>query len=290
MHTILTFFDRVNDMRINVILNYFLLVSFFVFKSQSQVSSEDRIAFAAIATAFVGFSYLFNRYTDYHYDIVVDGTEIKLARRTYLWISFGYFAVGSLLLLENPEYFPVLIIGAIFGIPYSVPTILKEPFKNYLFLKTIYSSGSKTAVIFYWLQCFTTSSLSESIAMSFIFFCSHTVFGILWDVRDIEADRVGHVRTIPNVYGVGAALTVATAANITGFLIDMSVFDTTVRDLAFFGLAGVLILLTEFVRHPRFFHTMIYCNIITKLFFVNDREFGILIGAARLFFGKILPF
>ena len=102
----------------------------------------------------------------------------------------------------------IFAIGILSAVSYSKSLFLKFPLKNYLIVKNLMSAGSKYFVLIAGAFLLSPLSINVILATSLVGFLLNIVFTILWDVRDIEADKVGNVRTLPVVFGRGKTLLV----------------------------------------------------------------------------------
>lgn len=240
-------------------------------------SAEGAVEFALVVTFLAGFAYLLNRYTDYHYDLVVDSGLKKFQRPTYLYLSFLFlflsllaFYYSSLPILSFPLAGSGLVIGILFGYVYSVRTFLPRPLKNYFIIKNLTSTVAKSVAFTIGAVILTLADLGTLAVVLISVFSVHLIYELLWDIRDIDSDRVGNVETLPTRFGKHVTL-IACLVVWSASIIAMSLLgDPNERFFIKYLLILLFILLTFVISRPRFFHSMIYGHLILNLFFVNE--------------------
>lgn len=271
-------FDKINDLRIHVAFNFFLITSWFLVSLD--VPTVLSIKYALVLFFFVEFSYLFNRYTDYSYDLIIDSAFKKLKRETYLHLSYISLFIGTFLFFYYEDIFTIhykiliFIVGLISTISYSKGIFFKFPLKNYLVTKNLMSAGSKYFMLIAGAFLLSPSSNFFIISTSLVGFLLNLVFTILWDVRDIEADKVGHVRTLPVVFGRKKTILLCFLLLCFSFL--YSVFYLHRYDDVFLTNQIIIlsfIIMVAFVKNPRYFHLMVYIMI---LFILSFNSYGLL--------------
>ncbi len=273
--TLLDSFDLVNDIRLHVLLNYFLTVSWLLYAMHA--SAEGAVEFALVVTFLAGFAYLLNRYTDYHYDLVVDRGLKKFQRSTYLYLSFFFlflsllaFYYSSLPILSFSLAGTGLVIGILFGYVYSVRTFLPKPLKNYFIVKNLISTAAKSVAFIIGAVLLTLADLGTLAVVLISVFSVHLIYELLWDIRDINSDSVGNVDTVPTRFGKRVTL-IACLGIWSASIIAMSLLsDPNERFFIKYLLILMFILLTFIISRPRFFHLMIYGHLVLNLFFVNE--------------------
>ena len=259
-------FDLINDLRLHVIFNYFLVVSWFLYASG--LSAPRAVSYAALMACLAGFSYLLNRYTDYSYDVIADRGLAKASPKLYLVLSASFFVCSLILVYLYPQYLYPIILGTCLGVFYSVKTIFKYPLKNYFITKNLFAAFSKylgTMIGVLLVIPFSEGLLIRSISM----FAFHLIYEILWDIRDIESDKAGNVSTIPNRYGKTLALIICVLIWLISF--QAQYFAVNHSEYFFIKYAVVLsiILSLIFVKTVRWYHVAIYIHIALSLTFIN---------------------
>ncbi len=259
-------FDLINDLRLHVIFNYFLVVSWFLYASG--LSASRSVSYAALMACLAGFSYLLNRYTDYSYDVIVDRGLAKVSPKVYLVLSACFFVCGLVLVYVYPQYLFPIILGTCLGIFYSVKTIFKYPLKNYFVTKNLFAAFSKylgTMIGVLLVIPFSEGLLIRSISM----FAFHLIYEILWDIRDIESDRAGNVSTIPNRYGKTLALVVCVLIWLISFQAQYFVVNHSEYFFIKYAVVLSIIFSLIFITTVRWYHVAIYIHIVLSLIFIN---------------------
>lgn len=260
-------FDIVNDLRLHVLLNYLLAVSWFLYGSG--LSVKNSVQCALFATCLGGFAYLLNRYTDYSYDLIADRRLKKVPRWLYLAFSGIFLFTGFYMCFQNTVYLIPLPIGIAFGILYSVKTFFKYPIKNYFLIKNIFAAGSKYIGTMIGVAVFIP--ISEGIFMrSISLFAFYMIYEILWDIRDMESDVTGKVSTIPLLIGKRDSLLLCGAIWFVSFSFQISAIHLTDHFFLKYAVVLFFILSLVKVRGVRWFHIMVYVHLLLNLFFVND--------------------
>lgn len=265
--TAISFFDMVNDLRLHVALNYFLVVSWFLYSSD--VSVERSVGYAFVSMCMLSAAYLLNRFTDYEYDLVVDRGLAKANKTTYMGLSVTALIIGVLGAHHyETSLFPVFL-GIFFGISYSMKTAFSFPIKNYFLIKNLFASFSKYIVTLVGVLLFiplTSNLIFRSISM----FAFYLIYEILWDVRDIQSDIYGKVKTLPNTIGKNLSLFVCTliwSASLSG-----QYFFVNHTDHFYIKYIVVLsfILSLLFVSNVRWYQLMTYAHMVLNLIFINE--------------------
>lgn len=260
-------FDIVNDLRLHVLFNYFLVVSWFL--KSSGVSVRDSVEYGLTGLSIAGTVYLLNRYADHSYDLVADAGLAKAPRHIYPVVAGIFFVSGIPYILQNPITIFPSIFGLTFGTLYSFKTFFRYPLKNYLASKNLIAAGSKYigtfggAILF---VPFTDLLLFRSISM----FAFHLIYEILWDIRDMAADKVGKVSTIPLKFGKSTALLICLSIWLVSLGLQLGEVKHTEHFFAKYLVVLFFIASLMWVRHPRWFHTMIYVHIVLNIMYVND--------------------
>lgn len=260
-------FDVVNDLRIHVLFNYFLVVSWFL--KSSGVDTRDAVEYGLTGLSIAGTVYLLNRYADYHYDLVADAGLAKAPRQMYLVAAAIFFIAGIPYIVQNPITILPSIFGLTFGTLYSFRTFFRYPLKNYLFTKNLVAAGSKYIATFGGALIFvpfTDLLFARSISM----FAFHLIYEILWDIRDMAADRVGKVSTIPLKFGKPIALLACVIIGLVSFSFQFGEVKHTDHFFTKYMIVLFFIGSLVWVKHPRWFHVMIYAHIVLNLVYVND--------------------
>ncbi len=264
---VLDTFDIVNDLRLHVLFNYFLVVSWFL--KSSGVDARDAVEYGLVGLSIAGTVYLLNRYADYGYDLVADFGLAKAPREMYPVVAGIFFVTGIPYIIQNPVTIFPSIFGLTFGTLYSFKTFFRYPLKNYIVSKNLIAAGSKYigtfggALIF---VPFTEVLLFRSVSM----FAFHFIYEILWDIRDMAADKVGKVSTIPLKFGKSTALLICLGIWLASLGIQLGEVNHTEHFFAKYVVVLVFILSLLWAKHPRWFHVMIYVHIVLNLIYVND--------------------
>lgn len=265
----LAVFDIVNDLRLHVLFNYFLVVSWFL--RSSKVSIQDSVDYAFVALSMATFAYLLNRYADYHYDLIADAGLKKAPRSLYVVISLASLAAATLFLIQRPSHMLPLVVGLVFGVLYSVKTIFPLPLKNYWFTKNLLAVSSKYLVTFGGVLLFvpfTETLFIRSISMLVFYF----IYEMLWDIRDMVADKVGRVTTIPILIGRKKTLLLCSFIGFSSLVLQVGVLNTTVYFYLKYIAVFFFIVSLIGVRHPRWFHAMTYVHLVLNLIFQSNDE------------------
>lgn len=260
-------FDIVNDLRLHVLFNYFLVISWFL--KASKVDARDAVEYGLVGLSIAGTVYLTNRYTDYSYDLVADAGLAKAPRRMYLVVAGMFFVTGIPYIIQNPITIFPSILGLMFGTLYSFKTFFRYPLKNYIVSKNLIAAGSKYigklggALIFVPL---TDMLLLRSVSG----FAFNLIYEILWDIRDMAADKVGKVSTIPLKFGKSTAILICLGIWLVSLSIQFGEVRHTEHFFAKYIVVLSLILSLLWVKRTRWFHVMIYVHIVMNLIYVND--------------------
>lgn len=260
-------FDIVNDLRLHVLFNYFLVVSWFL--TASKIDVRDAVEYGLVGLSIAGTVYLLNRYTDHSYDLVADAGLAKAPRQIYLVVAGIFFVTGIPYIIQNPVTIFPSIFGLTFGTLYSFKTFFRYPLKNYIVSKNLIAAGSKYigtfggALIF---VPFTDLLLFRSISM----FAFHLIYEILWDIRDVAADKVGKVSTIPLKFGKSTAIFICVCIWLISLGLQLGEVRHTEHFFAKYMVVLFFIASLLWVKHPRWFHVMIYVHIVLNLMYVND--------------------
>ena len=260
-------FDVVNDLRIHVLFNYFLVVSWFL--KSSGVDTRDAVEYGLTGLSIAGTVYLLNRYADYHYDLIADTNLTKTPHQIYLMTTAIFFITNIPYIVQNPITILPSIFGLTFGTLYSFRTFFRYPLKNYLFTKNLVAAGSKYIATFGGALIFvpfTDLLFARSISM----FAFHLIYEILWDIRDMAADRVGKVSTIPLKFGKPIALLACVIIGLVSFSFQFGEVKHTDHFFTKYMIVLFFIGSLVWVKHPRWFHVMIYAHIVLNLVYVND--------------------
>lgn len=271
----LSFFDKFNDLRIHVAFNNFLFTSWFLYLCG--VSAKISIICATITFFFILFTYLFNRFSDYDYDIFVDTYYKKFNKNTYFILSILSLNVGIFLIFFFKEtlrvsYFPVFVILFLmifFAVTYSVKTFFKYPLKNYLVVKTLYNVSSKFFLVFLLALLFSPVSIQQLLIISIAGFCINLIVSTLWDIRDMRSDLIGKVRTVPLVIGKKKTLLLCGLIWLFSLiLINFLGLTSSTFYIRYFILLFFIISIIK-IERPRWFHIIIYAFISLNLLFSN---------------------
>lgn len=265
--TALDVFDIVNDLRFHVLFNYFLVVSWFL--KSSGVNARDAVEYGLTGLSIAGTVYLLNRYTDYSYDLVADAGLAKAPRQVYLVVAGIYFVSGIPYIVQNPITVFPSIFGLAFGTLYSFKTFFRYPLKNYVVSKNLIAAGSKYigklgGVLIY--VPLTDTLLFRSVSG----FAFNLIYEILWDIRDMAADKVGKVTTIPLKFGKSTAMLICFSIWLASFVIQFGEVQHTEHFFAKYMVVLFLMVSVLWVKHTRWFHVMIYVHIIMNLLYVNN--------------------
>ena len=159
--------------------------------------------------------YLFNKTTDNVEDNINTGAlpipDDKRAQTKK--IAFACLLIPLLWLWSRPTVLAVyLIFGGLVGYLYSKP-IMGIRLKQILIVKNLSSSlliWTPCTMLPYFLLSPTFHQdmfLREALGVLVLVTCIE----ILWDIRDVDGDRVANVRTLPNTFGITAAKIIALA-------------------------------------------------------------------------------
>ena len=160
-------------------------------------------------TSLMVFVYLLNKVTDTVEDAInLRGGPISEAARQpthivallCLWAPLGY-------LIFAPEYLPLYAVVAVLGYYYSRPVPFfakKVRLKQILFIKNTVSAciWSLPPVGIQMIVLSRNITDPAILKIAVLLFCISYTFEALWDVRDMEGDKVAGVHTIANTFGV----------------------------------------------------------------------------------------
>lgn len=262
----LVIFDTVNDLRLHVLLNYFLVVSWFL--HSSGVDVQHSVEYALVAGCAAGFAYLLNRYTDYPYDLIVDKGLTKAPRIVYLLLSSLFLLAALLFSFKDVVYITPLFLGLVLGVFYSVKTFFKYPLKNYFLVKNIFASMSKYIVTFCGVIIFYQVSIILLIkSLSMLAF--HFIYELLWDIRDVKSDLAGKVSTVPLRFGKNITMGICFFVWLIVLLVQFPFVNHT--DYFFLKYVIVLFFILSLLKvsNVRWFHVMTYVHLILTLTFIN---------------------
>jgi len=158
-----------------------------------------------LAAFFVTFTvYGLNKLTDIEEDSInlpeMDGFIEKNKYYIIYTVITSYIAALSLSFLQNPWAILIILFPFCMGVLYSVK-ILNFRLKDIIGIKNIVVALS-WAVMEAFLPLAVLAKAPTQIMLIFCFvFIKLFIHSILFDVRDIEGDRMSGVRTIPVVFG-----------------------------------------------------------------------------------------
>ncbi len=274
-------FDLINDLRLHIIFNFFLLVSWFLYTTG--VSVKDSVNYAIVSMVMLGFVYLLNRYTDYSYDLIVDKGLKKAPRKLYLILSILLLFLGLLLGLKNVVYLVPILVCFIFGTLYSVKIFFKYPLKNYLIIKDLIGVGARYLIILggvLLIPGISNSILAMDNGILFLFIKSFPVivfiiiYELLWDIRDMRSDKIGNVKTVPLTYGKNRTLAFCFFIWLCALLLHVFYVEMNTQFfLRYFIILFFILSVIKITTNMRWFHLMVYTHIILNLLIVNKEVF-----------------
>jgi 4-hydroxybenzoate polyprenyltransferase len=260
-------FDLVNDIRLAVIVNYFLAVSWFLYSLK--VGVVVSVEYAAAAASMAGFAYLLNRYTDYHYDLIVDRGLGKMPRNAYLILAAVFLGIGIASVYGSAYHLIPILVGMVFGTIYSVKTLFALPLKNYFLIKNIIATGAKYTVSVGGALALSPVPISGILIASISMFCFYLIYELLWDIRDVESDRFGNVVTVPIVMGTWRTLQYCFFLWLSGFATLLFLVNYTPYFFIKFAVVLFFIVSLLRVQNVRWFHIMTYTHLVLNFTFVN---------------------
>lgn len=171
---------------------------------------------------------LLNRVVDLREDAVngIAGTEVVARhRRLVLGIGFGALAVSfAATLVLAPVLLPLRGAFHLLGFAYNWPLLPgRRRIKELAFWKNTASAiGFLLTVFGYPLAMYARRADVSPVTVAFsalFFFLFELSYEVLYDLRDIEGDRLANVRTWPVILGVGGAWRVAVGQMVGSFLV-----------------------------------------------------------------------
>lgn len=262
---VLYYYDRINDLRVNVLFLYLTTVLMYT-SSRIEFYKSLEISFVVFLSA--SFAYIYNRYTDYDYDLYVDSKNTKFTnKKTYLLISFSFLLLSFSMSALDSRYLYLAFFGAAAGFLYSTKTLFDLPVKNYLLCKNIFAAGSKGIIMYLIFKLFTSLSDYKILLLSLSAFIIHFCYEMMWDIRDIESDKIGNVKTFANKYGKDFSLTLASAIAILGIYFNFYFFESNNERIIYTYLILLFFIMNIYFskkNNPRLYHLYIYINIFLK--------------------------
>jgi 4-hydroxybenzoate polyprenyltransferase len=172
-------------------------------------------------------AYMLNRASDVGEDSISNPgrTTYLSGRKKYLpAIVAGSFVLGyALAAMRNAVFFTALLLPLLLALAYSVGSTRlarltgAKRLKDALLVKNVaISFGWALIPVLVGLYFFAVPLLLY--AMGVIIFLRLLVNTILFDVRDVEGDKMFGVRTVPTVYGQGKAYTLMTVFDLLSAL------------------------------------------------------------------------
>lgn len=252
-----------NAARLHVALIYGLIAITFVWTQG--ISTPELVAVLSF-TSLLSATYLFNRIMDVDSDKIsqpgeeLDGGVVAFVVALLTLTPIAFLTIFSLPVL------PYVVFIAI-GMSYSLPIFFGKSFKEILVLKNLYAAGA-WYVSFVLLQSVYagTTPLLVSFISSLHVFVLIFAYEVIWDIRDIDADRAFGVKTIPNTFGI--IITRSLLLSLFVWVLWKLDFDIT------HPVSVALIVLTPialFATHktPRFvFHMAIYLMLAAVVVFI----------------------
>jgi 4-hydroxybenzoate polyprenyltransferase len=225
---------------------------------EAAFKTGDAYKLSACFTALITAVYLLNKVTDLDEDernpfaeeisrsavkpLLVSYFVLTLVPAIYLWFAWR-------------DHLWLYLAIAVLGIWYSARLpVLGFRLKEVLVVKNLTSAISwaaiATCVPALWKGSLTARDLAFYVEVG----CTIMIGELLWDVRDVEGDRMVGTRTVANVWGLGVtkALCVAVLALGIGMSYIRGVTEPTYIPVVMGSLA--LILLASPTRKPSFYH------------------------------------
>lgn len=225
-------------------------------------------------SSLMAFIYLFNKVTDHIEDSInVHGQPVALsARNPVLVVSIVCLVIPLAYLVVVPAYLPWYLTLAALGYFYSKPLPFTNPplrLKGVLIIKNITaalgwaipSSGIYSVII----PGYTPTDFWIHFGA---LFCFSLMVELLWDVRDMEGDRVAGVHTVANTFGVRVTRALAVVL-LGGFLLLLGVGAHPYLSLFVAALSLAFIFATNPQRKAGFYHAIfaVWISALTVLFF-----------------------
>ena len=265
----LYYYDKINDLRLNVLFLYSLITFLVSIQFLNTIKSLEISILSFFSLAFV---YQYNRYTDYEYDQKAEGLK-KIKKNMYLVMSLGSLTISFFMSYFDLKYLNVTIFYLVMGVLYSSKTIFKKPIKNYLLLKNIFAAILVPALQIFIVFNYTTLHSYKIIMLIFIpVFLLYLCYEVLWDIKDIESDKIGNVRTLPNTIGKERTIILIFAILSFGALYNINVLNlslTNINMMAYFiALIFTIVLYFNKNYNYRLFHLFLYVNIVALIIFI----------------------
>jgi 4-hydroxybenzoate polyprenyltransferase len=229
---------------------------------------ELPFAYYLLITLNTAGNYLYNMLTDWKEDAVnypdsgrFVGPKYKITRPLILLCFLGSLYLGFLSGWQFIVYgFVLNLLGMLYGFPFKRKN--KEVFriKTVPVLKNAYSALFWSVALlltpYFYIHQQPDSSLIFTIVIAFImaFFVE-----LLWDVRDIQGDRLANIRTIPILLGVASSRVILHLLNAATFLLVLYGTVTGVYPASYYVMLG---------------HSLIVLFFLQWYFRQNDKQFG----------------
>jgi 4-hydroxybenzoate polyprenyltransferase len=171
----------------------------------------------SLNSALVGFSmttglYAANRLLESDKDAAIDNaisSAVASHKSILLVFSVGFTLLGVVLAFNESLELGLLVILTILYLILYTTNLSKISFKkggkrlkDYLGVKSLMVGIGLSVVVLYTGNCFHTNSL---IALGLLYFrtiLNEAMNTIIYDMKDIEADRINGVNTLPNALGI----------------------------------------------------------------------------------------
>ncbi len=233
--------------RIDIVLVYFFVIlSFLNFYG----TPKDRPSWFVLVSLvlLVAASYLYNKLYDYEGDTLTQSRgALKKNNLVLILVVFLAGLPGAIAVLANQPIEPYItpyFIGILLGFFYSFP-IKGKRIKNFFLLKNLFAAFAWFISIVFLLSLYLdvgnfTEIMFDQIYLFFLFL----IYEIIWDIKDIEADKKMKVSTIPVRHGLAMTkISVAVLIFIVFLLVNFDI--TRIGFISVLYLLAWLIFLTE---------------------------------------------
>jgi 4-hydroxybenzoate polyprenyltransferase len=228
-----------------------------------QLPSEPLMFIIAFLIAF--FVYSFNRLTDIKEDIINNPERAEFfKKRAYLFISIGIIALILALflaILKSLLVFTIVLLPAIFVTIYSIKWIPQKQkrLKEIFLIKNILVSLGWFLISLFVAAYVNIFSIGILIIGLFIFL--RIFIGcIMFDVRDIEGDKIHRIYTIPIKFGIKKTRNIILILNFISFVI-LPLFSLSMLTLAV-SIVALLFGLLYYFKINKKIDMKFLCNVV----------------------------
>jgi 4-hydroxybenzoate polyprenyltransferase len=196
LHTLISF-------NIHIVIFYITITTLLLLKLEHFVKEPNKESIYIVIGNFflILGAYTFNKITDVIEDVANNNTtdKSKLKLATIYLLSFFFSFVAYLLPQDNFILIPYASM-LLFSIIYSYPP--KYRLKQYFIIKNIVPASCWTiALATFMYTAIGTIDFLKVVLLCIPFFLSCVLIEILWDMPDIQGDRLAGTKTLPSVIG-----------------------------------------------------------------------------------------